>query len=83
MQGKYLALSPLGLFLSVTFWGWVWGVAGVLISVPLTAAVVIVCKHFESTKWVGDLLTAEARRGQSQPLTARRTIEASASGTEQ
>ena len=79
MQGKYLALSPLGLFLSVTFWGWVWGVAGVLISVPLTAAVVIVCKHFESTKWVADLLTAEARRGQSQPSAATCTVEAGGS----
>ncbi len=61
MQGKYLALSPLVLFLSVTFWGWVWGVAGVLLSVPLTAAVAIICKHFEGARWVANLLMMEPR----------------------
>jgi AI-2 transport protein TqsA len=61
MQGKYLALSPLVLFLSVTFWGWVWGVAGVLLSVPLTAAVAIVCKHFAGSRWAAHLLMAEER----------------------
>ena len=75
MQGKYLALSPLALFLSVTFWGWVWGVAGVLMSVPLTAAVVIVCKHHAGTKWVADLLTQEARRTQVLPPTASQKTE--------
>lgn len=60
LQGRYLSLSPLVLFFSVTFWGWVWGIPGVLISVPLTSTVVIVCKHFEQTKWIAFLLSGEA-----------------------
>ncbi len=57
IQGRYLSLSPLILFFSVTFWGWVWGIPGVLISVPLTATVIIVCKRFKRTKWIAFLLS--------------------------
>lgn len=33
--GRRLALSPISVFLSVMFWGWLWGIAGALIAVPL------------------------------------------------
>jgi predicted PurR-regulated permease PerM len=56
VQGRFLALSPLALLFSITFWGWVWGIPGALISVPLTATVVIVCRRFESTQWVARML---------------------------
>src|SRR5205085_460466 len=36
--GKRLVLNPLIVFLAVLFWGWIWGVVGVLIAVPLTMA---------------------------------------------
>ncbi len=80
MQGKYLALSPLVLLFSITFWGWIWGVAGVLMSVPLTAAIVIACKHSEQTRWLAQLLThepGEHRRNSvpGQPAPASRRLE--------
>jgi predicted PurR-regulated permease PerM len=56
LQGKYLALSPLVVLLSVTFWGWLWGVAGAFIGVPLTIGIVIACRHFERTRWIAILL---------------------------
>jgi predicted PurR-regulated permease PerM len=56
LQGKYLALSPLVVLLSVTFWGWLWGVAGAFIGVPLTIGIVIACYHFERTRWIATLL---------------------------
>jgi predicted PurR-regulated permease PerM len=33
--GRRLALSPVSVFLSVMFWGWIWGIPGALIAVPL------------------------------------------------
>ncbi len=71
MQGKYLALSPLVLLFAITFWGWVWGVAGVLISVPLTAAIVIGCKHSERTRWLAQVLTHEAGQQQVESKPAK------------
>ena len=57
LQGRSLSLSPVTIVLTLAFWGWVWGVAGALIAVPVTAALVIVCEHFSSTRWVASLLS--------------------------
>jgi predicted PurR-regulated permease PerM len=38
MVGRRLALSPISVFLSVMFWGWLWGMAGALIAVPVLIA---------------------------------------------
>jgi predicted PurR-regulated permease PerM len=65
LQGKYLALSPLVVLLSVTFWGWLWGIAGAFIGVPLTIGIVIACHHFDRTRWIAILL-AEAREPEQQ-----------------
>lgn len=42
---KRLSLSPVAVFLSVLFWGWLWGLAGAVIAVPLLVGVRSVCKR--------------------------------------
>lgn len=56
LQGKSLSLSPVGIVLALAFWGWLWGIAGALIAVPLTATLTIVCDAFERTRWVARAL---------------------------
>lgn len=56
LQGKYLQLSPLVVLVSVTFWGWVWGIPGALIGVPLTIGVVLITREFDSTRWIAMML---------------------------
>ncbi len=58
LQGSRLALSPLAIVVAMAFWTWVWGIAGALVAVPLTAALAIVCAQFERTKWFAALLSA-------------------------
>lgn len=58
LQGRQLSLSPLTIIVAMTFWSWVWGIAGALIAVPLTAAMVITCSHFARTRWIATLLSA-------------------------
>ena len=58
LQGRQLSLSPLAIIIAMTFWSWIWWLAGALIAVPLTAATVIVCSHFERSKWIARLLSA-------------------------
>ena len=67
LQGRNLKLSPLVVLFSIAFWGWLWGIGGALIGVPLTVSLVIVCDHFPGTRWVADLLTApgEDRSGEA------------------
>jgi len=62
LQARSLALSPVAVVLALAFWGWVWGIAGALVAVPLTAAFVIACEHFASTAWVARLLTRGPNR---------------------
>ena len=57
MQGERLSLSPAAIVVALAFWSWVWGIAGALLAVPLTAAVAIVCGRFNSTEWVAKVLS--------------------------
>lgn len=63
LQGKYLSLSPLVVLISVVFWGWLWGIVGAFISVPLTILVVIACEQFERTRWIAVMLAEVGRAG--------------------
>jgi predicted PurR-regulated permease PerM len=46
--GRRLNLSPLVVFLSVVFWGWLWGVAGALIAVPIVSSIQVVLANLRS-----------------------------------
>jgi predicted PurR-regulated permease PerM len=48
LMGDRLNLSPVVVLLSLLFWGWLWGVVGALISIPIAAAIKIVCENIET-----------------------------------
>jgi predicted PurR-regulated permease PerM len=54
--GKRLALSPLVIMVALLVMGWIWGVAGLLITMPVLAIVRIYCAHDEALSPVGILL---------------------------
>lgn len=56
LLGRTLDLSPLGIILSLTFWGLLWGIGGLFLAVPITGAVVILCRHLRSLNWLAILL---------------------------
>ncbi len=56
IMGRGLGLSPLLVFFSLLFWGWLWGVPGMILSVPLTAVVRIVCQNVPSLRPVAVLM---------------------------
>lgn len=45
LMGRRFGLSTLVVFLSLVFWGWLWGPIGMLLSVPLTLLVKLYLKH--------------------------------------
>lgn len=47
--GDRLRLSPLIILLSLLFWGWVWGIVGMLLAVPLTSILKIILADMKST----------------------------------
>lgn len=56
LMGRRLGLSPLVVFLSLVFWGWVWGTFGMLLSVPLTVGGRIFLERHEDTRHIAILL---------------------------
>jgi predicted PurR-regulated permease PerM len=47
VMGDRLNLSPVVILLSLLFWGWLWGVVGALLSIPITCAIKITCENIE------------------------------------
>jgi hypothetical protein len=50
IMGKGLGLSPLVVLFSLFFWGWLWGIPGMVLAVPLAAVIRIICQNIPSLK---------------------------------
>ncbi len=55
-MGQRIGLSTLVVFLSLVFWGWLLGLVGMLLSVPLTMTVKFAAQASDETRWLGILL---------------------------
>jgi predicted PurR-regulated permease PerM len=53
---RRLTLNPVAIFLWLVLWGWLWGIPGVLISVPLLAMLKIMCDRIEPLMPFGEFL---------------------------
>jgi predicted PurR-regulated permease PerM len=67
LVGRRLSLNPVTLFLGIAFWGWLWGVVGMLFAVPLMVAVKIFCSHIEGLTTVSDFLSTESDNEGNDP----------------
>jgi predicted PurR-regulated permease PerM len=54
--GRRLTLNPVVLFLSLTFWTWLWGIPGAVLAVPIMVVVKILCDHSQRLAQVGEFL---------------------------
>jgi len=57
MMVTSLNISPLVVILSLIAWGAIWGVLGMVLSVPIMVMLIIVCARFESTRQIAVLLS--------------------------
>ena len=55
--GRGLQLNPVAIFISILLWGWLWGIVGVLLAVPLLASFKIICERVEPLHPIAEFLT--------------------------
>lgn len=56
LTGRFSKLSNLAVFVSLLFWGWLWGALGMLLAVPIMMTVKSICDHIEGLQPIGHLL---------------------------
>lgn len=58
LQGNQLDLSPVIILVSLVFWGWIWGIPGMFLAVPLTETIKIICANIEGLQPVSVLMSS-------------------------
>ena len=56
MTGRIASMNPAAVFISLLFWGWLWGIWGMLLSVPIIVIVKVVAEHVEPLHPLAELL---------------------------
>ena len=57
VMGRSLTLNPVLVLLSLTFWGWMWGIVGVVLAVPILAVFKIFCSHIEPMEPLAEFIS--------------------------
>ena len=57
VMGRSLTLNPVIILISLTFWGWMWGIVGVILAVPILAALKIFCAHIDRMAPIAEFLS--------------------------
>ncbi|SEN94037.1 AI-2E family transporter [Palleronia pelagia] len=70
--GRRLELNTVSVFVTVVFWGWLWGIAGALMAVPFLVAVKVICDNIDRMKTWGHFLGSSdlSVRNEATPETA-------------
>jgi predicted PurR-regulated permease PerM len=56
MTGKIAKMNPAAVFVSLLFWGWLWGMWGLLLGVPVVVVIKVVAERVEDMEFVAELL---------------------------
>lgn len=64
---RRLTINPIAVFLSVIFWGWIWGIPGALMAVPILASLKVVCDATDRLAPVSQFLSGRRQDGERPP----------------
>ena len=56
--GRRVHLNALAVTIALLFWGWLWGGIGLILAIPITATIKVICDHVEGFEPVGNWLGA-------------------------
>jgi len=58
MTGRIAKLNPAVVFIALMFWGWMWGIPGMLLSIPIVVIAKVLSQHVKQLAPLGELLGA-------------------------
>jgi predicted PurR-regulated permease PerM len=58
LVGRRVRLNAVAITISLLFWGWVWGGMGLILAIPITASLRVICDHTDSWRPIGRWLSA-------------------------
>jgi predicted PurR-regulated permease PerM len=56
VMSKAAKMNTVAVFVGLLFWGWVWGVWGMLLAIPIIVVIKVICDRIEGLKSIGELL---------------------------
>jgi predicted PurR-regulated permease PerM len=56
--GRRVHLNPLAVTIALLLWGWLWGAIGLVLAIPITATIKVICDRVEGWEPAGRLLGA-------------------------
>lgn len=66
LVGRSLRMNAVAVFMAIAFWGWMWGVVGALMAVPLLITLKVFAEHAEGLEGLGEFLGARSRKTPKQ-----------------
>lgn len=66
IEGKNLGISPFVILVSLSLWGYIWGFTGMLLAVPLTVIIKIVCENIDYLNSIAIVLGNNPKRNNNQ-----------------
>lgn len=82
MTGDSLNISVLVVFMSLAFWGKLWGGPGMFLAVPLTVMLMIVLAQFPSTRWIAVMMSNNGNPDSSVPASRKAPATTKSEATE-
>ena len=66
--GRRLELNTVAVFVTVVFWGWLWGIAGALMAVPFLVLIKVIADNVPRLRTFGDFLSSRDRIEDTRPI---------------
>ncbi|GAB4180970.1 MAG: AI-2E family transporter [Calditrichia bacterium] len=60
--GDVVDVSPVAVLVSLIFWGWLWGIMGMLLAVPIMVSIKLICESFPQLEFVSVLLSGKVQK---------------------
>ena len=67
LSARQTRMNTTSTFVGLLFFGWIWGLWGILLAIPLLAIVKAICERNEASQWVAELLSREEPAKRSPP----------------